>query len=239
MKNYKFNLLLGMMLSVFLAASCGKDTAPAIDSRVDHLPYYDSAEFTPRWLAADSEALENFHQIPAFQFTNQAGDIVSEKTVAGKIYIVDFFFTTCPGICPKMATNMRVVQDAFKDDAEVLLLSHSVTPETDSVSVLKQYAELNGCISDKWHLVTGDRKTIYDLGRNYYFVEENLGLQKKESDFLHTENFVLLDKNRRIRGIYNGLSKPSIQQLIADVKTLQKEPALVSAPTALLQEQKN
>ena len=235
MKNYNLNLFLGMMLSVILAASCGNNTNPAVDSRVERLPYYDSAEFTPRWLAEDSAALENFHQIPAFQFTNQTGDIVSEKTVDGKIYIVDFFFTTCPGICPKMTTNMRVVQEAFKDDAEVLLLSHSVTPETDSIPVLKRYAELNGCISDKWHLVTGDRKEIYNLGRNYYFVEENLGLQKKESDFLHTENFVLIDKNRRIRGIYNGLSKPSVEQLIADVKTLQKEASPVSGPTALLE----
>lgn len=234
MKNYKINLILGMIFSIFLLTACGGNTDSEIDSRVERLPFYDSAEFTPRWLTQDSSALENFHQIPAFQFTNQSGEIVSEKTVEGKIYIVDFFFTTCPGICPKMATNMRVVQKAFQDDAEVLLLSHSVTPETDSVPVLQRYAELNGCISNKWHLVTGNRKEIYDLGRNYYFVEENLGLNKKESDFLHTENFVLIDKHRRIRGIYNGLSKPSIQQLIADVKTLQKEPAMVSEPTAFL-----
>ena len=118
---------------------------------------------------------------------------------------------------------MALVQEAFKDDPEVLLLSHSVTPETDSVQVLKTYAENKGAISNKWYLVTGDRKQIYDLGRKTYFVEQDLGQEKEEDEFLHSENFVLIDKNKHIRGIYNGLNTNAVQQLIADIKTLEKE----------------
>lgn len=148
---------------------------------------------------------------------------MTEKSVKDKIFIADFFFTTCPGICPKMTANMNVLQQAFLDDDEILLLSHSVTPETDSVPVLAEYALKHNVNSAKWQLLTGDRTQIYKLGRSFYFVEEDLGIDKSEDDFLHTENFVLVDKNRHIRGIYNGLNTTSLQQLIADVKTLQKE----------------
>lgn len=118
---------------------------------------------------------------------------------------------------------MGLLQEEFLEDDEILLLSHSVMPVRDSVSVLKNYAEAKGIKSEKWHLVTGERQVIYGLGRNDYFVEEDLGLEKDPDDFLHTENFVLIDKNRHLRGIYNGLNKASLQQLIADVKTLKQE----------------
>jgi len=167
--------------------------------------------------------LETFHKVPSFNLIDQNGESVTEQTFKEKIYVTDFFFTTCPGICPKMTENMALVQEAFKDDPEVLLLSHSVTPETDSVQVLKTYAENKGAISNKWYLVTGDRKQIYDLGRKTYFVEQDLGQEKDEDEFLHSENFVLIDKNKHIRGIYNGLNATAVQQLIADIKTLEKE----------------
>ena len=136
--------------------------------------------------------------------------------------MADFFFTTCPGICPKMTANMSVVADKFKNDTTVLFLSHSVTPSIDSVAQLKKYA-LDKNIGKNWHLVTGNKKEIYDLGRQAYFVEENLGEPKGLDDFLHTENFVLIDKNKHIRGIYNGLNKNSVMQLIEDIKTLKKD----------------
>ncbi|MEL6813164.1 MAG: SCO family protein, partial [Bacteroidota bacterium] len=145
------------------------------------------------------------------------------KTFENKIYVTDFFFTLCPGICPKMTANMSILQEEFKNDSHVLLLSHSVTPERDSISVLKEYALEHGVMSHTWHLVTGDRDEIYTLGRSSYFVEEDLGLVRSKDDFLHTENFVLIDKNKHIRGIYNGLNKGSIQQLIADIHTLKAE----------------
>ncbi|WP_298518356.1 SCO family protein [uncultured Kordia sp.] len=211
-----------LFLTSLLVFNC-KDGKKKLDSRVASLPYYQEASFTPFWFEKGTEAQKTFHQIPAFSFTNQEGKTITEETFKDKIYITDFFFTTCPGICPKMTANMDILQQEFKNDDEILLLSHSVTPEMDSVPVLKAYAENKGIDSKKWHLVTGDRSQIYDLGRNHYFVEEDLGETKTEDDFLHTENFVLIDKNRQIRGIYNGLNKTAVQQLIADIKTLQKE----------------
>lgn len=192
-------------------------------SRVDTLPYYNEATFTPHWISPDSDELASFHQISSFNLVNQNGQYISEATFNGKIYVADFFFTSCPGICPKMTDNMGVLQEAFLADDDVLLLSHSVTPERDSVAVLKRYAVEKGVVSDKWHLVTGIQAEIYRLGRKDYFVEEDLGVNKRPDDFLHTENFVLIDKNRHIRGIYNGLNKAAIQQLIADIKTLKLE----------------
>ena len=192
-------------------------------SRVFALPYYNEATFTPHWIETGSKSEIDFHKIPDFNLTNQLGDKVTQKTFENKIYITDFFFTSCPGICPAMTKNMHKIQEAFKDDSDVLLLSHSVTPSIDSVSVLNAYAESKGIIPNKWHLVTGNRDEIYNLGRKAYFIEESLGLKQTKDDFLHTENFVLIDKNKHIRGIYNGLNKASIRQLITDVKTLKNE----------------
>ena len=189
-------------------------------SNTDELPYYQDSSFTPFWHSTIKDSIKSFHKIPPFKLINQLGDTISEKTFEGKVYVTDFFFTTCPGICPMMTSNMSLIQEAFKDDSRVLLLSHSVTPEYDSVPVLKEYAKEKEVLDNKWHLVTGDRKIIYDLGRKSYFVEENLGEIPIESDFLHTENFVLIDQNRHIRGIYNGLRKNDINQLIKDINTL-------------------
>ncbi len=192
-------------------------------SRVEHLPYYGDASFTPNWLTPNSKAEEQFHKIPDFELVNQLGDTITQKTFDNKIYITDFFFTSCPGICLKMTGNMLKLQEEFRNDDEVLFLSHSVTPSIDSVSVLKEYAEKNAIIANKWHLVTGDKTEIYKLGRNQYFVENDLGVPKDVNDFLHTENFLLVDNNKHIRGIYNGLNRASMAQLITDIKTLKKE----------------
>lgn len=210
-----------IILAVILLASCG--TPAEKQSRVETLPYYCEATFTPQWLSPGDPVLDTFHQIAPFELVNQDGDTITEQDFADKIYVTDFFFTVCPGICPRMTANMAVLQDAFSDDDEVLLLSHSVTPERDSVPVLKEYAENKGVQSGKWHLVTGDQLEIYTLGRRAYFVEEDLGIEKEDYEFLHTENFVLVDGNRHIRGIYNGLNKASVNQLIADIETLKKE----------------
>jgi len=210
-----------MLCLLILVVSC-KNKEEKI-SRVEELPYYNEASFMPQWLTPNSIRVEAFHKIPGFSLTDQEGATITEKTFENKIYVADFFFTTCPGICLKMTANMSVLQDEFKEDGDVLLLSHSVTPKADSVAVLKKYAVENGVISKKWHLVTGERSEIYDLGRNSYFVEEDLGETKTDKDFLHTENFVLIDKNKHIRGIYNGLNKTAIQQLISDIQTLKQE----------------
>lgn len=213
------NILLCMGLLCCLA--CTKSQKK--QSRVEQLPYYNEPSFTPHWLAIENFNLESFHKISPFTLINQEGDTVTERNFDNKIYVADFFFTICPGICPRMTKNMSLIQNAFIDDSDVLLLSHSVTPVRDSVPVLKTYAEDKGVISGRWHLVTGDQQEIYKLGRKDYFVEEDLGIYKDIDEFLHTENFVLIDKQRHIRGIYNGLNKASINQLIADIRTLKKE----------------
>ncbi len=211
-----------LILVIVLVFGCKKAINKDFTSRVDALPYYNEASFTPKWLNAESSALKSFHKIPDFSLINQDGEEITQKTFENKIYVTDFFFTTCPGICPIMTKNMNLVQEVFINDNEVLLLSHSVTPSIDSVPQLKKYAIDKG-IKKNWHLVTGDKKEIYDLGRQFYFVEEDLGEPKGIDDFLHTENFILVDKNKHIRGIYNGLNKSSVKQLITDIKTLKKE----------------
>ena len=218
MKSYNVKVLIVCMLGILVGCQGKEDT-----SRVDTLPYYNDAMFTPVWLESESEELKNFHKIPAFDLVNQNGETVTQNTFADTFYVADFIFTSCPGICPQMTENMTVLQETFKTDPEVMLLSHSVTPKLDAVPVLKSYAEIKGVIDSKWHIVTGDRKQIYNLGRNYYFAEQDLGLTKEADDFLHTENFVLIDKNKHIRGIYNGLNTQAIEQLIADIKTLKLE----------------
>ncbi len=208
-----------LLVILALTAACNKSSEKT--SRVDELPFYNDATFTPRWLIK-GEVTDDFHQIPSFNLFNQYGAQITEENLNDKVTVVDFFFTVCPGICPKMTDNMLLVQDAFLKESDVQMLSYSVTPDYDSVAVLKEYADLKGIEKEKWHLLTGDRSVIYDLGRNHYFIEEDLGLEKDPEDFIHTENFVLIDQNRRIRGIYNGLNKSSVQQLIADVKTLMR-----------------
>lgn len=221
-KLQKVKLISVNIIFLIFLLSCKKSKKDNFTSRVDSLPYYNEASFTPNWIDAESKKLNTFHKIPDFKLTNQEGDVITQKTFENKIYVTDFFFTTCPGICPMMTKNMIMVQEAFVSDDDVLMLSHSVTPSVDSVPQLKKYA-IEKNIGKNWHLVTGDKKVIYDLGREFYFVEENLGEPKGIDDFLHTENFILIDKNKHIRGIYNGLNKNSVKQLIADIKTLKKE----------------
>ncbi|MUU78231.1 SCO family protein [Winogradskyella endarachnes] len=217
-----------LMVLVAIIWSCKENTKKekkevVETSRVEYLPFYKDDTFTPHWLTPGTIEEKEFHKIPDFKLVNQLGDTISQKTFKNKIYITDFFFTTCPGICPKMTNNMAKIQEEFIDDNDVLILSHSVMPNTDTVSVLKAYADANSVIDNKWHLVTGDRGEIYNLGREHYFVENDLGEEKSIQDFLHTENFLLIDKNKHIRGIYNGLNRASIAQLIVDINALKTE----------------
>ena len=202
-----------------MTVGCQQKEAPADDV----LPFYSDVDFTPQWIDQHSDGYPKIHTIVPFTLTNQDGETVTEKTFEGKIYIADFFFATCPGICPTMTRNMGKVQEALKGDEDVLILSHSVTPETDTVPVLKHYANENGIISGKWHLVTGARKDIYMLARTSYFAEEDLGLPLNENDFLHTENMYLIDKQRRIRGIYKGTFQNEMPRLLEDIRLLKAE----------------
>ncbi len=184
------------------------------------LPYYDTSDFTPKWEMPDKKI---FHAIRSFKLLDQQGAAFTEKNLDGKISVADFFFTSCPGICPKMAVSMSALQKEFSNDNDIILISYSVTPEKDSVPVLKKYAEKKGVQYNKWKLLTGNKDDIYNLGRKFYFVEEDLGVNNDTSIFLHTENFVLVDKNRHIRGIYNSLDNNSMTSLKNDIKELKKE----------------
>lgn len=184
------------------------------------LPYYNTSDFTPVW---EIPSEESFHKIRPFKLIDQEGNVFTEKNLENKICVVDFFFTSCPGICPKMANSMSVLQKKFINDDNIMLLSHSVTPVQDSVAVLAKYAQKNKITYSKWRLLTGSKEEIYNLGRKFYFVEEDLGENKDSSIFLHTENFVLIDKNRLIRGIYNSLDPTSMASLVEDIKVLAKE----------------
>lgn len=192
-------------------------------SRVESLPFYKEASFTPHWITPNTPEEKAFHKIPDFKLVNQLGDTLTQQNFDNKIYITDFFFTSCPGICPQMTNSMVALQEKFKNDPNILFLSHSVTPTIDTVEELAKYAKRFGVISNKWHLVTGDKTEIYNLGRNEYFVENDLGIPKDINDFLHSENFLLIDKNKHIRGIYNGLNRASMAQLVVDVQALEKE----------------
>jgi protein SCO1/2 len=188
-------------------------------SRVEHLPYFDERTFTPRWLSPDALPAE-LHRVPAFSLTDQHGAAVTEAVMEGSITVVNYFFATCSGICPKLSASMKAIDAAFAPDAPLVLLSHSATPTADTVEVLADFAQQRGVTSDRWHLLTGDRDLIYHLGRSVYFIEEELGEQRSPEDFLHTENIVLIDHERHLRGVYSGLNTAAVQQLIADIQTL-------------------
>ncbi len=185
------------------------------------LPFYNTADFTPQWISRSSPAYAAIHTIPAFRFVNQEGDTITEETVSGKIYVASFFFTACPGICKQLTGNLLLVQKAFKTDEKVLLISHSVTPENDNVTRLHQYAQRFGVDAAKWSLVTGNKQAIYQLARKAYFADEDMGEQKNTNEFLHTENLLLIDSQRRIRGVYKGTSVKEVNNLIADIKLLE------------------
>jgi protein SCO1/2 len=187
------------------------------------LPFINKPDFTPEWIEKKDPAYASIHQIPAFSFTDQDGKMVTEKTVEGKIYVADFIFTRCGSICPKMTNNMGILQEKFKNNNDVLLLSHSVTPEMDSVPVLKKYAATKGIISGKWHLLTGKEEDIYSLAKKQYYAGDTIGYYQTGNEFLHTENFILVDKHRRIRGVYNGTLPLEMEKLADDISTLLKE----------------
>ena len=189
----------------------------------ESLPYFNTPDWTPEWIEKTDSQYQQIHQIPEFNFKDQEGNTISNKTVNGKIYIANFFFTSCRGICPKMTSNMYVLQEAFKLDTTILFLSHSVTPNTDSVAVLKKYAIENKINSKQWHLLTGTKKDIYDLAKKQYFAGDTIGYYQTGNEFLHTENFILVDQRQRIRGVYNGTLLVEIERIKEDIAILKKE----------------
>ena len=183
------------------------------------LPIYNPSMVNPELVDSTVQYISKYHTISDFSFTNQNGKIITQKDYDGKIYVADFFFTTCGSICPKMTMNLAVIQKEIINNPKVMLLSHTVFPETDSVSVLKNYAVKNGVIDNKWNLVTGDKKQIYTMARKSYLAVK-LGKPNELYDMVHTENFVLVDSKKRVRGFYDGTKEEDIQRLIEDINFL-------------------
>jgi protein SCO1/2 len=186
------------------------------------LPIFNPADVNPELVDSTVQYKSKYHTIADFSFVNQNGDTITQKNYEGKIYVADFFFTTCGSICPKMSTNLSEVQKAVLNNPKVMLLSHTVFPEVDSVSVLKAYALKYGVVDSKWNLVTGDKKEIYKMARKSYLAVKQ-GRPDQLYDMVHTENFVLVDQKRRVRGFYDGTNKEEIKRLLEDIDFLCKE----------------
>lgn len=186
------------------------------------LSIYNPSDVNPELVDSTIQYKSKYHTIADFSFVNQNGDTITQKNYEGKIYVADFFFTTCGSICPKMSTNLSEVQKAVLNNPKVMLLSHTVFPEVDSVSVLKAYAVKYGVVDSKWNLVTGDKKEIYTMARKSYLAVK-LGRPDQLYDMVHTENFVLVDQKRRVRGFYDGTNKEEIKRLLEDIEFLSKE----------------
>lgn len=192
-----------------------------IQNKKQNLPIFNPTDFNPDLVDIGLQNIGQNHTVSDFELINQNGDTITQETYKDKIYVVDFFFTRCPSICPVMTNNMVKVQKAFIDDDSIMLLSLSVTPKLDSVPVLRKYADDKGVLDKKWNITTGDKKHIYELSRKSYFavVEKgDGGLQ----DFIHTPNFILIDRKRQIRGVYDGVNDKEITRLIDDIGFLKK-----------------
>jgi len=187
---------------------------------IETLPIYQPAEVNEKLVDSSIIHVSKYHKISDFILTNQNGKEITQADYKDKIYVADFFFTTCQDICPVMTKNMYELQEELKNDKEILLLSHTVIPEVDTVKRLKEYAIENNVDDSKWNLVTGDKKQIYELARKSYLAVEDSNFN--EFDMIHTENFILIDKEKQIRGFYDGTNSEEINRLLKDIKILKQ-----------------
>ena len=213
---YKFLAVVLLVLSAVIISIIYSILKPT-----ERLKIYQPAEVNFELVDSTLQHVKKYHTIADFSLINQNGKTVTQVDYENKIYVADFFFTTCQTICPIMTDNMHQIQEKMKSDNGVMLLSHSVTPEIDSVAQLKKYALTKGVNDEKWNLVTGDKKQIYELARKSYLVAKDD--QEYEFDLIHTENFVLVDTKKRIRGFYDGTNSEDIQQLLKDIEILKLE----------------
>ncbi|MBT8262191.1 MAG: SCO family protein [Bacteroidia bacterium] len=213
---YKFFGIVLLVLSAIIITIMYQ----ALDPK-EVLPVYQPNRVSAELVDSTVQYVKKYHTITNFSLTNQNGKTVTQKDYEDKIYVADFFFTTCQTICPIMTDHMVAIQKELQNDNEVMLLSHSVTPEIDSVAQLKKYALEKGVNDNKWNLVTGNKKEIYDLARKSYLAAKDVPYS--EYDLIHTENFVLVDKKKRIRGFYDGTNPEDIEKLLDDIKVLKEE----------------
>jgi protein SCO1 len=214
LKKYRIFLITMLVFSgVFLSISYN------LLNKDKGLPILNPSDVNPELVDTTIQYKSKYHTIADFSFTNQNGKIITQKDYENKIYVADFFFTTCQTICPKMTKNMGDVQKAILNNPKVKLLSFSVQPDYDSVEILKKYAQEKGVNDTKWNLVTGNKKDIYYLARKSYLAVKT-GSPSELYDMVHTENFILVDAKKRIRGFYDGTSKGDVEKLIEDINWL-------------------
>jgi len=193
------------------------------DKKGSSLPFYNRPDFTPEWIAPGDSAYANIHRIAPFSFRNQDSIVIGNEQVKGRICVVNFFFTTCGSVCPRMMRNLRKVDSSFADDGRIRILSHTVLPQSDSVPRLRDYAHKRGIDSRRWWLLTGSKDEIYHLARTSYFADDSLGYGAGNTDFIHTENCVLVDGEGRLRGVYNATLELEMDQLIGHIRQLLRE----------------
>lgn len=215
-KKYKFFAIFFLVLSFIIIIIIYQIMIPK-----EVLKVYQPADVSTELVDTTLQYVKRYHTIADFSLVNQNGKTITQDDYKNKIYVADFFFTTCQTICPIMTDHMVKIQNKLKDDPQVMLLSHTVTPEIDSVAQLKKYALEKGVDDSKWNLVTGDKKEIYDLARKSYLAAKDVPFE--ENELIHTENFVLVDKKKRIRGFYDGTDPEAIEALMHDIEVLEKE----------------
>ena len=204
-------LINALLLLIFLR--CGDKT--------EVLPYYMTPDFMPHFVSNKEEALGKInHTISDFNAFDQNNLLITQGYIEGKIHVANFMFTKCTSICPIMTNHLKIVEKAYFNHKEVSILSFSVTPWADSIPVLKSFANSYGIKSKNWHLLSGKTEEIYELARKSYFAEKELGFTKDSTDFLHTEHVLLVDRTKRIRGIYNATLKLDMKQLKEDISNL-------------------
>jgi protein SCO1/2 len=211
------------IVSVLIVFGGGLTASYYILKPKPRLPIYNPTDLDKRLVDESVQRKGRNHKTLPFTLANQYGDSITEQSLEGKIYVADFFFTTCPGICKDMAKQKQRLQEATKGIDDFVIVSHTVTPEYDSIPVMLKYAEKYGAMRNKWHLLTGDKPQIYKLARQSYFAVLDEGGNGDEHDFIHTENFVLVDSQKRIRGFYDGTDEEDVNRLIKDIKILREE----------------
>lgn len=214
---YKFFAIVMLVLCLIIITLMYQQLVPE-----KTLPVYQPTMVNPELVDIDKQHIRKYHTIADFSLVNQNGKTITQKDYENKIYIADFFFTTCPTICPIMTDNMVRLQQQLKENDQIMFLSHTVTPEIDSVPQLRKYATEKGVDDSNWNMVTGDRIQIYDLARKSYLVAQ----EDPDGDnyaMIHTENFVLVDTKKRIRGFYDGTNWEEMEKLLEDVTILQQE----------------
>lgn len=209
---FNYNWLLILIPVIFIVWYLFREKQ---DKPLTYLPY-----FGPKHALKVNDT--TYHFIPDFEFTNQFNEKVTQTTLKNKIYVTEYFFTTCQSICPVMNTNLERIYKEFKDKPEFMIVSHTVDPEMDTVPVLMEYAKKHGVVSKKWLFLTGEKPKLYDIARKGYLLNAEEGTGDAD-DFIHTQNFALIDKEKHIRGFYDGTDSLEINRLIQDVKLLLKE----------------